>query len=132
MFKLNVHKTFINEIKQYCIDDNVDKINLYLSYLKLIDLNNVGYSIEITDHLLSMIGKHNYSMFPKELLIKDTNGNIENRNKKYLILSFFDYICCNFVDIDLLDMDIPNNNNLYFKNVCIMYDFKNYKILRII
>ena len=120
MFKLNIHKTFINEIKQYCIDNNVDKINLYLSYLKLIDLNNVDYSIEITDNLLLMIGKKNYSMFPKELLIKDTNGNIENRNKKYLILSFFDYICCDFVNIDLLDMDIPNNNNLYFKNVCII------------
>jgi hypothetical protein len=118
MFKLNIHKTFINEIKQYCIDDNVDKINLYLSYLKLIDLNNVGYSIEITDNLLLMIGKKNYSMFPKELLIKNTNGNIENRNKKYLILSFFDYICCDFVNIDLLDMNI--NNNLYYYNVCII------------
>jgi hypothetical protein len=120
MFKLNIHKTFINEIKQYCIDDNVDKINLYLSYLKLIDLNNVGYSIEITDNLLLMIGKKNYSMFPKELLIKDTNGNIKNRNKKYLRLTLFDYICCDFVNVDLLNIYIPKNNYLYFKNVCII------------
>jgi len=120
MFKLNIHKTFINEIKQYCIDDNVDKINLYLSYLKLIDLNNVGYSIEITDNLLLMIGKKNYSMFPKELLIKDTNGNIENVNKKYLRLTLFDYICCDFVNVDLLNIYIPKNNYLYFKNVCII------------
>ena len=57
IFNLQLYKYFIKIIKDSCINNNIDDYKLYLSYLKLIDLNML-FTIEITDNLLllSLLG----------------------------------------------------------------------------
>jgi hypothetical protein len=105
IFNLQLYKYFIKKIQNSCIIDDIDNIKLFLSYLKLFDLNML-FTIEITDKLLLQL---EYTELYTDLYNKYKNKKI------YFKLPIDDYILCKLL---LFDLEFLNKN--YYKNVCII------------